>query len=85
MTAARSNNARVAAAAASALLAVAGCSQKHAPPAPAPAPVTTIAVAKRDMPVLSSAVGSVEAINSVAVKSLIDGQLLESRVKDGAR
>ena len=35
------------------------------------------------MPVLASAVGSVEPINSVAVKSLIDGQILESLVKDG--
>jgi multidrug efflux system membrane fusion protein len=35
------------------------------------------------MPDLLSAVGTVEAINSVAVKSLVDGQLLDSRVKDG--
>jgi membrane fusion protein, multidrug efflux system len=36
------------------------------------------------MPVLFTAPGTVEAINSVAVKSLVDGQLLESAVKDGA-
>lgn len=35
------------------------------------------------MPDLVTAVGTVEAINSVAVKSLVDGQLLESKVKDG--
>jgi len=39
--------------------------------------------ARKAMPDLLSAVGTVEAINSVAVKSLVDGQLLESRVKDG--
>ena len=35
------------------------------------------------MPELVTAVGTVEAINSVSVKSLVDGQLLESHVKDG--
>jgi len=35
------------------------------------------------VPDLVTAVGSVEAINSVAVKSLVDGQLLDSPVKDG--
>lgn len=62
----------------------AACSREHAPPKAAPAPVTVAVVATRDMPVLVSAPGSVEAINSVAVKSLVDGQLLEARVKDGA-
>jgi multidrug efflux system membrane fusion protein len=64
-------------------LALAACSSDHAAPAPAPAPVTVVKAQTRDMPVLASAVGSVEPINSVAVKSLIDGQLLESLVKDG--
>jgi len=62
----------------------AACSREHAPPKAAPAPVTVAVVATRDMPVLATAPGSVEAINSVAVKSLVDGQLLEARVKDGA-
>ena len=35
------------------------------------------------MPVLASAIGSVEPINSVDVKSLIDGQLTQSLVRDG--
>lgn len=35
------------------------------------------------MPTISSAVGTVEAINSVAVKSLVDGQLDRAFVKDG--
>ncbi|TCO40903.1 efflux RND transporter periplasmic adaptor subunit [Dokdonella fugitiva] len=62
----------------------AACSRDHAPPQPAPAPVVVVAAATRDMPVLANAPGNVEAINSVAVKSLVDGQLLESFVKDGA-
>lgn len=65
------------------LLAVA-CSREHAAPKVVPAPVTVVVAATRDIPVLVTAPGSVEAINSVAVKSLVDGQLLETQVKDGA-
>jgi len=67
-----------------ALALAAACSREHAPPKAAPAPVTVVTATTRDMPVLVSAPGSVEAINSVAVKSLVDGQLLEARVRDGA-
>lgn len=35
------------------------------------------------MPILIAAPGTVEPINSVSIKSLVDGQLLESTVKDG--
>ena len=70
-------------AAAVCVLALAACSRDHAAPAPAPAPVTVVKAEVRDMPLLASAVGSVEPINSVSVKSLIDGQLLEALVKDG--
>jgi multidrug efflux system membrane fusion protein len=63
--------------------ALVACSRDPAPHVPAPAPVTVVKAAAKDMPVLASAVGSVEPINSVAVKSLIDGQILESLVKDG--
>ncbi|NCT67008.1 MAG: efflux RND transporter periplasmic adaptor subunit [Rhodanobacteraceae bacterium] len=66
------------------LSALAACSRAPAPPLAPAVPVTVVQVATRDMPVLASAVGSVEAINSVAVKSLVDGQLLQSFVKDGA-
>lgn len=65
------------------LFALAACSRDPAPHAPPPAPVTTIKAVAKDMPVLASAVGSVEPINSVSVKSLIDGQILEALVKDG--
>lgn len=64
--------------------ALAACSNERAPPPAAPVPVTVVKALARDMPVLVSAPGSVEAINSVAVKAQIDGQLLESLIKDGA-
>ncbi len=64
-------------------LAVAACSRQEAPPPPAPVPVTVVTAVARDMPVLVSAVGNVEPINSVAVTSMIDGQLLDVLVKDG--
>ncbi|WP_331649397.1 efflux RND transporter periplasmic adaptor subunit [Dokdonella sp.] len=60
------------------------CSRERAPPKAAPVPVVVAVAQTRDVPVLVSAPGSVEAINSVAVKSLVDGQLLESLVGDGA-
>ena len=63
--------------------ALVACSRDPAPHAPPPAPVTVVKAQAKDMPVLASAVGSVEPINSVALKSLIDGQILESPVKDG--
>ena len=65
------------------VLVLGACSRGPAPHAAAPAPVTTIKAVAKDMPVLASAVGSVEPINSVSVKSLIDGQILEALVKDG--
>ncbi|MEO6689961.1 MAG: efflux RND transporter periplasmic adaptor subunit [Dokdonella sp.] len=63
--------------------ALAACSRGHAPAPPPPAPVTVAKVTNRDMPIIASAVGTVEAINSVAVKSLVDGQLDRAFVKDG--
>ena len=64
------------------VLALAACS-KPAPPPEAPAPVEVARVVQKAMPERIDAVGTVEAINSVTVKSRVDGQLLESRVKDG--
>jgi len=63
-------------------LALAACS-KPAPPPEAPAPVEVARVVRKSMPEQISAIGAVEAINSVAVKSRVDGQLLEAFIKDG--
>lgn len=62
---------------------LAACSAAPPPPADPSVPVSVAAVVKKAMPDLLTAVGTVEAINSVAVKSLIDGQLLQTSVKDG--
>jgi multidrug efflux system membrane fusion protein len=62
---------------------LAACSSTPPPPADPAVPVSVAATVKKTLPELLTAVGTVEAINSVAVKSLIDGQLLQSAVKDG--
>ena len=64
------------------VLALAACS-KPAPPPEAAAPVEVAHVVQKTMPERVDAVGTVEAINSVMVKSRVDGQLLDSRVNDG--
>jgi len=66
---------------ASALLAA--CSSAPPPPRDTSVPVAVAKVVRKSMPELIAAVGTVEAINSVALKSLVDGQLLESHVRDG--
>src|ERR1700739_1369906 len=45
-----------------------------------------VAVAKaevRDLPILLNGLGSVEAYNTVAVKSRLDGQLIQVKIKEG--
>jgi len=66
-----------------ATLALGACSRTPPPVVDTAAPVDVALAQKKSMPELLSAVGAVEAINSVAMKSLVDGQLLESHVKDG--
>lgn len=65
------------------IIVLSACSKPPPAPAPAPVPVSVAVAARKTIPDLLAAVGTVEAINSVAVKSLVDGQLLESHVKDG--
>jgi membrane fusion protein, multidrug efflux system len=65
------------------LLALAACSGAPPPPPEPTVPVSIAKVERKAVPELLTAVGSVEAINSVAIKSLVEGQLLESNVKDG--
>jgi membrane fusion protein, multidrug efflux system len=59
------------------------CSDKKPAPLDTAVPVATVKVIKKTVPDLIEAPGSVEPIDTVAVKSLVDGQLLEVRVKDG--
>jgi membrane fusion protein, multidrug efflux system len=63
--------------------ALAACSGTPPPPKEAAVPVDTAKVVRKTVPDLIAAPGSVEPIDSVAVKSLVDGQLLEAHVKDG--
>ena len=64
-------------------VALVACSGNKPPPPDAAVPVDTAKVIKKTVPDLIDAPGSVEPIDTVAVKSLVDGQLLEVKVKDG--
>lgn len=68
---------------AAAAASLAACSPEQAPRSPTAVPVTVVQAGTRDMPILASAIGSVEPINSVSVTSMADGQLLSAQVKDG--
>lgn len=59
------------------------CSRPPAPHVATAAPVVVAVAARKTVPDLLAAVGTVEAINSVAVRSRVDGELLESHVRDG--
>jgi multidrug efflux system membrane fusion protein len=48
-----------------------------------PAPVTVATVVERDMPVILSAPGTVEALATVAVKPRVDGQIVQVAFKEG--
>ena len=63
------------AAAVLAAMLLAGCSSKAPPPADPAVPVSAVEAVAKTVPELIGAVGTVEAINSVALKSLVDGQL----------
>jgi multidrug efflux system membrane fusion protein len=61
-------------------------SQTAAGPAPRPAPAVPVRVAaaeRRTVPVRLDAIGTVQVFASVSVKSRIDGQIAEVKVKDG--
>lgn len=53
-------------------------------PAPSPAPIETAIVEKRTMPVEVKAIGAVEPIASVMVKSKVQGEILKVHFADGA-
>jgi multidrug efflux system membrane fusion protein len=54
--------------------------KKSAPP---PAPVTVTTAARATVPVTLTAIGNVEPIQTVAIKSRIDGEVAAVHVKDG--
>lgn len=64
--------------------AAAGCAKNEAAPPPPPGvPVIVTKVSQKLMPVEVTSVGNVEAIATVAIKSLVAGQLLEIHFKEG--
>ncbi len=46
-------------------------------------PVTAAAVAQRDVPVQVRAIGNVQAISTVTIKSQVDGQVLRVHFEEG--
>lgn len=56
---------------------------KPAPKGPPAAPVSVVAAVQQSMPVRLQAIGNVEAYASVAVKSRVDGQILEVLFREG--
>ena len=67
------------------LLAACGRQAPQKPPAVPPAPVEVATVETRTMPVEMKAIGAVEPIASVQLKSKVQGEILEVHFADGAR
>ena len=57
--------------------------EKPAAKGPPPAPVAVAAVQQQSVPMRLQAIGNVEAYTSVAVKSRVDGQILEVHFREG--
>lgn len=66
-----------------AVFTVQGCSRGRKAAPPPGAPVNVAAIRSMDVPLEIAAIGSVEAYSSVAVKSLVTGQLLQAHFKEG--
>jgi multidrug efflux system membrane fusion protein len=60
-----------------------GAKEKPAAKGPAAAPVSVLAAAQKSVPVRLQAIGNVEAYTSVAVKSRVDGQIIEVQFREG--
>ena len=57
--------------------------EKPAAQSPAAASVAVVAAVRKSVPVRLQAIGNVEAYTSVAVKSRVDGQILEVQFREG--
>jgi membrane fusion protein, multidrug efflux system len=57
--------------------------EKPAAKGPAAVPVAVVAATQQNIPVRLQAIGNVEAYTSVAVKSRVDGQILEVHFREG--
>lgn len=52
-------------------------------PAPAPAPVRVAVVERKDFPIVLTGLGTVQATNTVTVRSRVDGQIVKVAFKEG--
>src|SRR5471030_2762954 len=53
-------------------------------PAAGPVPVVVVTVAPKSMPIVVEAVGTVQAVSSIPLKSRIDSQIMKVHVEEGA-
>jgi multidrug efflux system membrane fusion protein len=61
-----------------------GCTEKKAPPMMRDVvPISAVDVVSRNLPVQVSAIGTVEALSTVAVKSQVNGEIKEVHFKEG--
>jgi multidrug efflux system membrane fusion protein len=60
-----------------------GAKEKPAAKGPAAVPVSVVAATQQSVPVRLQAIGNVEAYTSVAVKSRVDGQIVEVHFREG--
>jgi membrane fusion protein, multidrug efflux system len=72
------------------LLGIAGCrssapekAKGHAGAAPPPVPVTVAAVTRQDVPIFLTGLGTVQAYNTVTLKTRIDGQIMAVYFREG--
>lgn len=59
--------------------------KQDAPKQPAQVPVSTTLAIRRDIPVLLSGIGTVQALNTVQIRSRVDGTLDEVNFKEGQK
>src|SRR5512135_3287414 len=60
-----------------------GCAKQEAPPPKPPVPILAAKAASKDMPVEVTVIGNVEAYDTVSVKSLVGGEIMEVYFKEG--
>ena len=66
-----------------ALAAMPGCAKKPEPMRVMSVPVTVATAVQKDMPVEIAAIGNVESITAVQVKSMINGEITAVKFKEG--
>ncbi len=64
---------------------VSGCAKKEAakPQKPASVPVVVASVSQKDVPLTLRSIGNVESIETVQIKSQVNGQIMEVHFKEG--